>query len=977
MEELKADEVQLQALTSALAGITQRILTQLPLLDIYQYLCKELVQTMNYPVAYVALKEDDGSARIVAQCGLTEEEIKLFEMGLEDSWLPQTYNLRESSLAQSWHSISKKRSLRSIAIFPISSSDRSFRILTLYSLREDYFDATRVKRLQSLVDQLKLANWVDEGHRKLCLQNAALASDDHAIVIMDGKGKIVWVNPAFTQMTGYHPKTVLGNTLRLLCSGYQDQAIYKQLWETILSGLVWRGELINRRADGTLYTEEMTITPVKTEGQEITHFVVVKQDVTERMANLKALRDSEEQFRDLVQTMNSAVVVFKISDDGQDFICTDINRAAEKVENISRRQAIGSSVKRVFPLIKELGLMELCFQVFQTGERARFPAVFFKNHRATGWSEGVIYKLSTGNIVFLYDEVSQRVLSENELWQEKERAQVTLASIGDAVLTTDVAGNLTYLNPVAEAITGWKDEEARGLKIENVFDIFHERTGQPMSQPVRQCLIEDRVVELSNHAVLRHRDGERLFHIDDSAAPIRDRDGQVIGAVLVFHDVSEKRELLRRLSHQAHHDVLTDLPNRQLFKERVQQAILQAPRQKERFAVFFIDLDGFKLVNDTLGHAAGDSLLCQVGERFKATLRQEDTVARQGGDEFLILLSKLPSEQQAAHVAQKLLDVLNPPFQVLNQDVYLTASIGIALYPVDGEDSEILIQRADMAMYQVKVEGRNNYYFYTGALNERLAERLALQNELRRALERKEFILYYQPQYRLSDGKFCGIEALVRWQHPEHGFLTPDKFIPIAEESGFILPLGEWVLRSACAQNKLWQDLGFPPVRVAVNLSARQFWQKNLVEKISQILKETGLEPEWLALEITESLSMENVVASVEILQKLKNMGIHLSIDDFGTGFSSLSYLNRFTLDTLKIDRSFISRLDHGLDSQAIVRTIIQLANNLGLNVIAEGVETQAQLMFLEAMGCDQVQGFFFAKPTPVQEMASFFSQAL
>ncbi len=965
-------------------GITQRVLTQQSLPDIFQYLCEELVQTLGYPVTFVALKDDDGSARIVAQCGLSETEITAFQMRWDNapqgqggfgkairSNLPQIYNLNDNPFTQEWYWIYKKHSLRSVAIFPIK---QVLGVLTLYSQKEEYFDATSIEQMQSFMDQLDLALWTDEGRRKLRLQNKALAVAVHAIVMMDCAGKILWANPAFTELTGYELRAVLGQTPRFLRSGYQDTAFYQKMWKTILSGKIWQGELINRRADGTLYCEEMTITPVKAETQEITHFIAVKQDVTERLANQRALRNSEEQFRDMFETMNSAVVVFRISDCGQNFICTDINRAAEQFENIPREQAIGSMLTHVFPLAIELGILKLCLHVFHTGERVRFPAVFFKNERATGWSEGIIYKLSAGNIVVLYDDVSQRILNEKSLWQEKERAQVTLASIGDAVLTTDVHGNVTYFNPVAERMTGWSNLEAQGLRIESVFDIFHECTEQPMVQPVRQCLAENRVIELSNHAVLRHRDGQQLFYIDDSAAPIRDRDGQMIGAVLVFHNVSEKRELLRQLSHQAHHDALTNLPNRQLFKERVQQAILHARRQKEQVAVFFIDIDTFKLVNDTLGHTAGDSLLCQLGERFQATLRQEDTVARQGGDEFLILLPKLPSDQLAAQVAQKLLDALNLPFPLLKQEVYLTASIGIALYPVDGEEPEMLIQHADMAMYQVKAEGRNHYNFYTSTLNTRLAERLALQNEMRRALERNEFILYYQPQYRLSDGHFSGMEALVRWRHPERGFLPPGKFISIAEDSGLILPLGEWVLRTACAQNKLWQDMGYPPVRVAVNLSARQFRQKNLVQQIATILEETKLDPQWLELEITESLSMENVRASIKILQKLKSMGIHISIDDFGTGFSSLSYLSRFSVNTLKIDQSFVSKLNEQLDGQAIVLSIIQLAQNLGLNVIAEGVETQAQLEYLRTMGCDEVQGFLLAKPVPVEELVAFFS---
>lgn len=801
----------------------------------------------------------------------------------------------------------------------------------------------------------------------------ALNAVTHAIVKMDNAGKILWANPAFTHLTGYSLENVSGKTPRFLRSGYQDQGFYERMWKTILDGQIWQGELINRRMDGTLYREEMTITPVQEEGQGITHFIAVKQDISERLANQRALRNSEEQFRDMFETMSNAVVVFEISNDRQDFICTDINRAAEQIENISRKEAVGASITKVFPLVKELGLFSLCHQVFRTGKRVEFPVFYYKNQRATGWSEGLIYKLTTGNIVVLYEDVTERVLNEKALWQEKERAQVTLASIGDAVLTTDVQGRVTYLNPVAETMIGWTNEEAQGIMIERVFDIYHESTGLALEQPARRCLLEQRIIALANHAVLRNRDGKQLFHIEDSAAPIRDREGKVIGAVLVFHDVSEKRDLLRRMSYQANHDALTDLPNRQLFVDLVHQAILQASQNKKQVAVFFLDLDGFKLVNDTLGHAAGDALLRQVGKRFKTALRQEDTVARHGGDEFLILLPYLPSEQQAAKVAQKILDTLNAPFQMDKQEVYISASLGIALYPVDGEEPESLIQHADMAMYQVKAKGRNHYHFYTVALHERQAERLALQNEMRRALERHEFVLYYQPQYRLSDGQLCGMEALVRWQHPERGFLLPGKFISIAEESGLILPLGEWVLQSACAQNKLWQDMGYPSVRVAVNLSARQFQQKDLVRQVARILKETGLEPEWLELEITESLSMENVVVSVEILQKLKSMGIHLAIDDFGTGFSSLSYLNRFSLNTLKIDRSFITGVDVHSDGQAIVLTIIQLAKNLGLKVIAEGVETQAELDFLRNKGCDEVQGFLLAKPVSIEKLVSYF----
>ncbi|AFM39777.1 PAS domain S-box/diguanylate cyclase (GGDEF) domain-containing protein [Desulfosporosinus acidiphilus SJ4] len=728
------------------------------------------------------------------------------------------------------------------------------------------------------------------------------------------------------------------------------------------------------RSDGTNISALVITSPILKDDLMLGCAVVVKQDISERLTIQNELLRQEELYRDMFENMSSAVVIFEPINNGENFICTALNQTAERVENIPRQQGIGALITELFPMIKELGVWDLVLEVYRTGEKRHFPAVYYNNPRCSGWSEGVIYKLATGNIVFLYDDVTHRKLNEKALWQEKERAEVTLASIGDGVITTDVLGNITYLNPVAETITGWNGQEAVGLRIEQVFDICSESAETALVQPVRQCLREHKVITVTNPAMIRQRHSQQYFHIEVSVAPMRDREETVVGAVLVFRDVTEKRTLLYRLTHQANHDSLTDLPNRLLFKDRLQLAILQACRRQEKIAVFFVNMDDFKLINDTYGHEVGDTILCQIAERLQKALRPDDTVARQGGDEFLILLPELSSEQQAAQIARKLLKALNSPFQIGDQETYISASLGIALYPVDGEEPEVLIQHADVAMYQVKAEGRNHYHFYTEALNERLSERLKLQNEMRRALKNNEFFLEYQPQYCLKNGRICGIEALVRWRHQERGILYPGKFIPLAEENGLILPLGEWVLRSACTQNKLWQDLGYPPVSIAVNLSPRQFRQKDLIGKITRILDDTGLEPHWLELEITESLSMEDVELSSEILRKMKSMGIRLSIDDFGTGFSSLSYLSRFSLDTLKIDRSFISSLSEYADKQAIVLTIIQLAKNLGLKVIAEGVESPDQLDFLSKKDCDVVQGFLLAKPIPVGDIRPYFA---
>ncbi|GAB6173189.1 hypothetical protein JCM15765_26670 [Paradesulfitobacterium aromaticivorans] len=434
----------------------------------------------------------------------------------------------------------------------------------------------------------------------------------------------------------------------------------------------------------------------------------------------------------------------------------------------------------------------------------------------------------------------------------------------------------------------------------------------------------------------------------------------------IIRDVSERKQVEEAFSYQSHHDALTGLPNRILFNDRLTQSLAQASRRKrkrQKVAVLSLDMDRFKLINDSLGHTIGDKILQATSLRLKGSLREGDTIARQGGDEFIILLPELSQEKDAVVVAQKILDVLAEPFTLDTHEVFITASIGISLYPADGDDSESLIKHADTAMNHAKTLGRNNYQFFTSALNIAANERLALENNLRKALEREEFILYYQPQICLNSGKIIGTEALLRWRRPNGTLVAPGQFIPTAEDTGLIVPLGEWVLRTACAQNKAWQAMGLPTQRLAVNLSARQFRQPNLVALVAKILRDTGLDARWLVLEITESIAMDDVKYTVEMLRELKKMGISLAIDDFGTGFSSLIYLKRFPIDTLKIDKAFIG--DIGTEGEEIVTSIILLAQTLRLNVIAEGVETAEQCAFLRQHRCDEMQGYLFSRPLP------------
>ena len=433
-------------------------------------------------------------------------------------------------------------------------------------------------------------------------------------------------------------------------------------------------------------------------------------------------------------------------------------------------------------------------------------------------------------------------------------------------------------------------------------------------------------------------------------------------------DLEERKRVELSIRHMAHHDALTGLPNRTLFRDRLTHAMAQADRYHQKLAVLFLDLDRFKAINDTLGHNVGDQLLKIAAERLRSCVRDCDTVARLGGDEFTVIVDDIMEVQDAAVVAQKILDTLSQPFNLHGHEVFISVSVGITLYPTDDESADNLLRNADSAMYRAKEYGRNNYQFYVADMNVKARARLMLESSLRRALDRGEFTLYYQPRVDLFSGRVIGAEALLRWRHPEMGLVPPVEFIPILEETGMIIPVGDWVLRQASQQNRIWQDMGLPPIRMAVNLSVRQFIQKDLAESVLRILEQVGLSPEYMELEITEDLLLEHNQTNIITLTKLRNQGIHISIDDFGTGYSSLSYLKRLPIDTLKIDQSFVRDIDTDPDNKAIASAIIAMANSLHLNVLAEGVETDEQLAFLRAQGCNEIQGFSFSHPLPAEE---------
>jgi diguanylate cyclase (GGDEF)-like protein/PAS domain S-box-containing protein len=682
---------------------------------------------------------------------------------------------------------------------------------------------------------------LSESIKHVTLQAAALEAAANAIVITDSHGTIIWVNHAFTTMTGYSREEALGNNPRLLKSGEQSVSYYANLWSTISSGKVWRGEIVNQRKDGTSYTEEMTITPVTRDvGNPDNYFVAIKQDVTERK------RSEEELYR--------------------------------------------------------------AHQMLQT----------------------------------LLNTIPQRVF-----WKDRNCSYVGC----NRAFATDAG-----LNDPAEII-GKSD-----------FDLVWSETAE-VYRTDDKLVMEQGSAKLGYEEIQDRPDGGRVW-LRTSKLPLSDREGKVTGVIGTYEDITDRKVAEDRVQYLAYYDALTGLPNRALLQDRLAKALASARRRKDRVALLFLDLDRFKDINDSLGHSVGDLLLQEVAERLKKWSREQDTVARVGGDEFVIVLTAAKDGADAAVAAERLVHAMSAAIVVQGRTLSVGCSLGISIFPEHGADSETLIKNADAAMYCAKENGGHNFKFFTDDMNAQAVERLTLENGLRLALDKKELFLVYQPQMNIATGKIIGLEALLRWQHPTLGLVPPDKFIRIAENCGLIMPIGEWVLMTACSQARKWQDEGLPALSVAVNVSAVQFRQEGFCETIRRVLQETRLAPPYLELELTESLLLTNADVTHSVIRELKEMGITLAIDDFGTGYSSFSYLRQFRVSKLKIDQLFIRDVATNPDDAAITAAIISMAKSLHLKVIAEGVEDEAQMSFLRAHQCDEIQGYYFSKPLAVDKVA-------
>ena len=671
----------------------------------------------------------------------------------------------------------------------------------------------------------------------------------------------------------------------------------------------------------------------------------------ERSRTYDALRASETRHRLLFE--RNLAGVFRNTLDGEILDCNDA--LAEMLGYESHTELIGLNARDLYfrgeeregliDLIRSAGgipNLEICLR-----RRGGEPVWLLESVHAV-FDHTLGENVLEGTMI----DITDRKLAENALRDSEARYRLIAENSTDMISRSTPRGRFLYVSDAARQILGYTPDEMAG------HSIFEYALAE--DHPIlRRVDLFDTPQTFSYR--VRRKDGEVIWFESRNRA-LRDANGNVTEVVAVSRDVSERRRAEEQIEYQAYHDALTGLPNRALFRDRLTIALAHAKRQQSPVALMFLDLDRFKNVNDTLGHSLGDELLRAIATRLRSVLREGDTIARMGGDEFTVLLMDLKKPEDAVTIAQKLLEIISYPIRIDGQELYVTTSIGIALYPTDGETAEALLQCADGAMYRAKEAGRNSYQLCTPAMNTRAAERLSIETALRRALERDELVLHYQPQVRVDTREAAGMEALIRWNRPGYGLVPPATFIPVAEETRMIAPIGEWVLRQACLQAKKWQSL-----RVSVNLSPRQFQNADLYRVVSSALHESGLDPRLLELEITETTAMLNLERTMVTLSELRDLGVGIALDDFGTGHSSLNYLRRFPIDRVKIDQEFVQAIEASRSDRAIISAIVQMAHGLDLAVTAEGVETEEQLQFLIEQGCEEVQGFLLGKPKPAE----------
>lgn len=770
-------------------------------------------------------------------------------------------------------------------------------------------------------------------------------------------GVFIYASPFYRELTGYSDAELIGhNPLDRLHP--DDRAMVREKAVECLKGE--RTEPYEYRfikKDGEVMWVMETLASIIHEDQRAS--LGSFMDVTTRKIMEERLNHSEKKYRNMVEQMEDSYHETDLTG-----YLTFVNDAECRNLGYSREELIGMNISRFIDEENSKKMAPVIAGVINTGIPVKaYELEVTRKDGTKVFNETSISLItdSKGKPVGLRGiarDVTERKLLEEKIRQSEERYRTIIEEMEEWYFETDLAGTITFCNDILAEGLGYSHDEMTGTSFRNL--VKQEDAGT-IYKIFRQVYETGEPARNFPYKLVRPTGG--ITFTEFSIFPRRSEDGGISGFRGVGQDVTERKRAEERIQYLATHDTLTGLPNRLMFGQLLNHAIQAAERYKRQLAVFFIDLDRFKIINDSLGHEAGDQFLQEIAKRLRKSLRAVDVVARLGGDEFVILIEEVNNISQVETVARNVLSTVIKPVPIMEQECRVTASVGISMYPKDGSDEQSLMKNADIAMYCAKEAGKNNYQLYSSDMQSQSIEQLSIETNLRQALKRKEFSLNYQAKVDFKTGMITGVEALLRWRNPSLGSVPPLRFIPVAEETGMIVPIGRWVLKTACAQNVEWQRQGLPPVCMAVNLSIRQITDTGLIEDIRAALKDSGLAPNLLELEVTESMVMHDTERMIKVLSQIKDMGVRLAIDDFGTGYSSLAQIKHFPVDTLKVDRSFIRNIPDNLEDEAITEAIIAMGKRLSLTVVAEGVETQEQMDFLEKHACDEMQGFYFSKP--------------